>query len=250
MESREAGGGAKQGKKKHLDVGVLDCPGSSFSLLETSTCSEPRSPETKKPKLSQVLVASLLVLDHDHDTGSFQVPSSPGSKEEKEIGKRNEEVESEPEKNREVFDEDALDFEPEEEEEDVASVPVTDAEVVASVPVEEAEEVSITVAELLEASEDKEDATGDMSGDTIKDVAEEVAKSDANTIKEVAKDEAIISEEVAESEAIVSEGVTKLEAITRQEVAKDEAITADEKAAAEAAIKAAEESNKDLFSFR
>ena len=81
VESREAGGGAKQGKKKHLDVGVLDCPGSSFSLLETSTCSEPRSPETKKPKLSQVPVASLLVLDHNHDTGSFQVPSSPGSKE-------------------------------------------------------------------------------------------------------------------------------------------------------------------------
>ena len=81
VESREAGGGAKQGKKKHLDVGVLDCPGSSFSLLETSTCSEPRSPETKKPKLAQVPVASLLVLDHNHDTGSFQVPSSPGSKE-------------------------------------------------------------------------------------------------------------------------------------------------------------------------
>ena len=124
VESREAGGGAKQGKKKHLDVGVLDCPGSSFSLLETSTCSEPRSPETKKPKLSQVPVASLLVLDHDHDTGSFQVPSSPGSKEEKEIGKRNEEVESEPEKNRAVFDED---FEPEEEKEDLASAPVEEA---------------------------------------------------------------------------------------------------------------------------
>ena len=68
VESREAGGGAKQRKKKHRDVGVPDCPGSSLSLLETSTCSEPRSPETKKPKLSQVPVASLLVLDHDHDT--------------------------------------------------------------------------------------------------------------------------------------------------------------------------------------
>ena len=131
---------------------------------------------------------------------------------------------SEPEKNREVFDEDALDFEPEEEEEDVVSLPVEDAA-----------EVSITVAELLEASENKEDVTGD----TIKDVTEEVAKSDADTIKEVARDEAIISEEVVENEANVSEGVTK-----------DEAITADEKAAAEAAIKAAEESNKDLFSFR
>ena len=135
---------------------------------------------------------------------------------------------SEPEKNREVFDEDALDFEPEEEEEDVVSLPVEDTA-----------EVSITVAELLEASENKENVAGDMSGDTIKDVTEEVAKSDADTIMEVARDEAIISEEVVENEAIVSEGVTK-----------DEAITADEKAAAEAAIKAAEESNKDLFSFR
>ena len=124
VESREAGGGAKQRKKKHRDVGVPDCPGSSLSLLYTSTCCELRSPETKKPKLSQVPVASLLVLDHDHDAGSFQVPSSPGSKEEKEIGKRNEEVESEPEKNRAVFDED---LKPEEEKEDVGSAHVEEA---------------------------------------------------------------------------------------------------------------------------
>ena len=44
--------------------------------------------------------------------------------------------------------------------------------------------MSITVAELLEASEDKEDVTGDISGDAIKDVTEEVALSDTNAIKE------------------------------------------------------------------
>ena len=98
LEGREAGGGS--GKKKHLDVSVLDYAGSSLSLLYNSSCSEPRSPETKMPKVSQVAF-------------------SPGSKEEKEIGKRNEEVESEPEKNKEVFYYDALDFEPEEAEEDV-----------------------------------------------------------------------------------------------------------------------------------
>ena len=52
LEGREAGAGAKK-RKKHLDVGVLDCSGSS--ILDLSSCSEPRSPETKKPKLSQVL---------------------------------------------------------------------------------------------------------------------------------------------------------------------------------------------------
>ena len=44
--------------------------------------------------------------------------------------------------------------------------------------------MSITEAELLEASEDKEDVTGDISGDAIKDVTEEGAKSDTNAIKE------------------------------------------------------------------
>ena len=53
-----------------------------------------------------------------------------------------------------------------------------------------------------------------------------------------------------ENEAIFIEGVTKVKAFIHQEVAKYEAITADEKAAAEATIKAVEESNKDLFSFR
>ena len=36
----------------------------------------------------------------------------------------------------------------------------------------------------MEASEDKEDVTGDISGDAIKDVTEEGAKSDTNAIKE------------------------------------------------------------------
>ena len=234
LEARQPGGGGNKWKKKHLDVGpILDCSGSS--LLDTSSCSKPRSPETKKPKLSQVLVAPFIVLDEYYDMGSFQAASSPGSKQEK-IGKRNEEVKSEPEKNREVFDEDALDFEPEEEDEDVASVPVEDAA-----------EVSITVAELLEASENKEDVTGDMSGDAVKDITGQVCISDTNTIKEVARCEASIGAEVAD---IVREGMTEDEAIARQEVTKDEAITADEKAATEAAIKAAEESNKDLVSFR
>ena len=44
-----------------------------------------------------------------------------------------------------------------------------------SAPVEEAAEVSITVTELLEATEDKEDVTGDISRDAIKDVTEEGA---------------------------------------------------------------------------
>ena len=53
LEGREAGAGAKKRKEEHLDVGVLDCLGSS--ILDISSCSEPTSPETKKPKLSQVL---------------------------------------------------------------------------------------------------------------------------------------------------------------------------------------------------
>ena len=76
-------------------------------------------------------------------------------------------MESEPEKNRAVFDED---FKPEE-----------GKECVGSAHVEKAAEVSKTVAEFLE---DKEDSTGDISGDAIKDVTEEVALSDTNAIKE------------------------------------------------------------------
>ena len=110
VEGREAGPGGKKRKKKNLDGGVQDS--STLSLLDTSSCSEVISPETKKLSDSQ--------------------------------------MENGPEKNREVFDEDALDYEPEEEEEDVEEAVVGNS-------VEDEAEVSITVAELLEASDDRED---------------------------------------------------------------------------------------------
>ena len=110
VEGREAGPGGKKRKKKNLDGGVQDS--SSLSLLDTSSCSEVISPETKKLADSQ--------------------------------------MENGPEKNSKVFDEYALDYEPEEGEEDVEEAVVGDS-------VEDEAEVSITVAELLEASDDKED---------------------------------------------------------------------------------------------
>ena len=77
LEGREAGAGAKKRKEEHLDVGVFEYLGSS--ILDTRSCSKPSSSETKKTKLSQVMVASLINLEDDHDTGSFQAASSHGA---------------------------------------------------------------------------------------------------------------------------------------------------------------------------